>query len=119
MQQITIHNNIDDYSPEELFALEQAGEQLCICVQGETRTLEETRIIVAYKRLKQERNFKIVAEKAPKVAREKKVKEPKEKKIKKMSKKVFNDTLTKHILGIELEKDVLEQFEYSKQFYGM
>jgi hypothetical protein len=113
---ITIHNNIDDYSAEELFALESAGEQLCICEQGDIRTLEETRIIVAYKRLRQERNFKIVAEKAVKVAREKKIKEVR---IKKMSKKVFNDTLTKHILGIELEVDVLEQFEYSKQFYGM
>lgn len=116
---IQIYNNIDDYSPEELFTLEQAGEQLCICVQGEERTLEQTRIIVAYKRLKQGRNFKIVAEKATKVAREKKIKEPEEKKIKKMKKKVFNDTLTKQILGIELEPALLEQFEYSKQYYGM
>lgn len=113
---VTIHDNLEDYTPEELFTLEQAGAQLCICEQGEQRTLEQTRIIVAYKRLKQERNFKIVAEKTAKIPKEKKVKEIK---IKKMSKKVFNDTLTKHILGIELEPALLEQFEYSKQFYGM
>jgi hypothetical protein len=113
---LVIYNNIDDYSPEELFALEAAGEQLCICEQGESRTLEETRIIVAFKRLKQERNFKIVAEKAAKVAREKKIKEVK---IKKLSKKDWQDTLTKYILGIELEEELSIRFEYSKQFYGM
>ena len=113
---LIIHNNIDDYSPEELFALETAGEQLCICVQGEVRTLEETRVIVAYKRLKQSRNFKIVAEKAARIPKEKKVKEVK---IKKLSKKAFNDALTKNILGVELEPALLEQFEYSKPFYGM
>jgi hypothetical protein len=113
---LQIYNNIDDYSPEELFALESAGEQLCVCGQGESRTLEETRIIVAYKRLKQERNFKIVAEKAVRIPKEKKVKEVK---IKKLSKKAFNEALTKNILGVELEATLLEQFEYSKQFYGM
>jgi len=111
-----IYNNIEDYSPEELFALEQAGEQLSICEQGEERTLEQTRILVAYKRLKQERNFRIVAEKAVRVPKEKKVKEIK---IKKMNKKVFQDVLTKTILGVKLELEVIEQFEYSKQFYGM
>ena len=72
--------------------------------------------MVAYKRLKQERNFRIVAEKTVRIPKEKKVKEVK---IKKMAKKIFNETLTKNILGIELEVEILEQFEYSKQFYGM
>ena len=113
---IVIHNNIDAYTPEQLFVLEQAGESLLIVEQGESRTLEETRIIVAYKRLKQSRNFKIVAEKAARIPKEKKVKEVK---IKKLSKKAFNDALTKNILGVELEPTLLEQFEYSKPFYGM
>jgi xanthine dehydrogenase iron-sulfur cluster and FAD-binding subunit A len=111
-----IYNNIDDYSPEELFNLEQAGEQLLICEQGDIRTLEQTRIMVAYKRLKQERNFKIVAEKAVRIPKEKKVKEIR---IKKMSKKAFNDMWIKTALGVELTADELVQFEYSKPFFGM
>ncbi len=113
---ITIYNNIDDYSPEELFALEQAGEQLCICEQGEERTLEQTRIMVAYKRLKQERNFKIVAEKAAKVPKEKKVKEVR---LKKLNKKDFMALLTRSVTGVELSEEELARLEYSKQFYGV
>jgi len=112
---IIIHNNIDSYTPEQLFILEQAGERLLIVEQGESRTLEETRVIVAYKRLKQERNFKVVAEKATKPKKEKVEKVAK---IKKLNKKDFNAVLTKDILGMELEPALAEQFEYSKQFYG-
>ena len=110
---ITIYNNIDDYSPEELFALEQAGEQLCICEQGEERTLEQTRIMVAYKRLRQERNFRIVAEKV--------VKQPKEKmvKLKKYNKKEFIAILTKSTMQIELTEEEQVRLEYSKSFYGI
>ena len=80
---ITVHSNKEDYSPLEAIALEQAYKTLVAKSQGEEITLDETRIIVAYKRYQQEGNFKIVAEKTVRAKKEKVVKEPKEPKPKK------------------------------------
>jgi hypothetical protein len=112
---LAIYNNKDDYQPHELFALQQAGEQLLICEQGEERTLEQTRIMVACKRLKQEGNFKIVAEKAARVPKEPKA--PKEKKLKKLSKKAFGELWIQFNMGIPLEDNQMELMEYNKQFH--
>lgn len=56
---VTIHNNIEDYSFEERQQLEQAYLELEVKSQGGLLTLDETRIRVAYVRLKREENFKI------------------------------------------------------------
>lgn len=56
---ITVHNNIEEYTHEEKLALEQAFKDLEVKAQGGNLTLDETRIRVAYVRLKREENFKI------------------------------------------------------------
>lgn len=56
---VTIQNNIEDYSFEEKQQLEQAYTELEVKSQGGNLTLDETRIRVAYVRLKREENFKI------------------------------------------------------------
>lgn len=83
ISKITIHNSKDEYTPVEALELEQAYHTLTAKAQGEEITLEETRIIVAYKRYVQDGNFKIVAEKVTKAKTPKAPKEPKEAKPKK------------------------------------
>jgi thiol:disulfide interchange protein len=83
ISKITIHNNKDEYTPVEALELEQAYHTLSAKAQGEEISLEETRIIVAYKRYQQDGNFKIVAEKVTKAKTPKAPKEPKEAKPKK------------------------------------
>lgn len=56
---ITIRDNIDDYNHEERLAVEQAYNELEEKAQGGELTLEETRIRVAWVRLRREENFKI------------------------------------------------------------
>jgi hypothetical protein len=56
---LVIRDNIDDYSHEERLAVEQAYNELEEKSQGGELTLEETRIRVAWVRLKREENFKI------------------------------------------------------------
>ena len=56
---IVIHNNIEDYSFEEKRAVEVAFNELEEKAQGGELTLEETRVRVAWVRLKREENFKI------------------------------------------------------------
>lgn len=99
-------NNKADYSPEELMWLQQTGEQLSHCEQGEERTLEETRVLVAYKRLQQEDNFKVVAEKPPKTVRERKPK--------KLTKKAFLELEIKVFAQEELSKEESDDYEHSK-----
>jgi len=91
---IIIHSNKEDYSPLEAIALEQAYKTLVAKSQGEEISLDETRIIVAYKRYQQEGNFKIVAEKTKRVAKEKVTKEPRVKKPKALTKKETQLLLT-------------------------
>lgn len=102
-------NNKADYSPEELMWLQQTGEQLAHCEQGESRTLEETRILVAYKRLQQEDNFKVVAEKPPKAVRERKPK--------KLTKKTFLELEIKVVAQEELSKEESDDYNHSIQFW--
>jgi len=102
-------NNKADYSPEELIWLIQAGEQLSHCEQGEERTLEETRVLVAYKRLQQEDNFKVVAEKPPKAVRERKPK--------KLTKKAFLELEIKVVAQEELSKEESDDYEHSKTWW--
>ena len=83
ISKITIHNNKDEYTPVEALELEQAYHTLSAKAQGEEISLEETRIIVAWKRYVQDGNFKIVAEKVTKAKTPKAPKEPKEAKPKK------------------------------------
>lgn len=83
ISKITIYNNKDEYTPVEAIELEQAYHTLTTKAQGEEISLEETRIIVAYKRYVQDGNFKIVAEKVTKAKVPKAPKEPKEVKPKK------------------------------------
>lgn len=88
ISRIIIHENKEDYQPDEVAMLEQAYLSLTAKSQGEEISLEETRIIVAYKRYKQEGNFKIVAEKAKKAPKEPSAAKPaKEKKPKALTKK--------------------------------
>ena len=91
---LVVHSNKEDYSPTEVIALEQAYKTLVAKSQGEEITLDETRIIVAYKRYQQEGNFKIVAEKTKRVAKEKIAKEPRVKKPKALTKKETQLLLT-------------------------
>lgn len=56
---LIIYNNIEDYSFEEKRALEVAFNELEEKAQGGKLTLEETRVRVAWVRLKREENFKI------------------------------------------------------------
>jgi hypothetical protein len=56
---LVIRDNIDDYNREERLAVEQAYNELEEKSQGGELTLEETRIRVAWVRLKREENFKI------------------------------------------------------------
>lgn len=81
---LTIHENKEDYTPEEAAILQQEYDKLTIKLQSEELTLEEVRVRIAYLRYKREENFKIaiVKEKKPKV-----VKEPKEKKPRQSRKK--------------------------------
>jgi hypothetical protein len=83
LSKITIHNNKEDYTPVEAIELEQAFHTLTAKAQGEEITLEETRIIVAWKRYVQDGNFKIVAEKVTKAKTPRIPKEPKPPKEKK------------------------------------
>lgn len=89
---ITIHNNKEDYTPEEAHLLEEAYNAIASKQQGEMLTIDDTRIIVAFKRFKQEQNFKIVAVKVKKekVVKEKVVKE----KVVKTKKKQEADELS-------------------------
>ena len=86
ISKIVIHENKDQYSISEALDLEQAYKTLYAKAQGEEITLDETRVIVAYKRYQQEGNFKIVAEKKskpPKIPKEPKEKVPKVPRVKK------------------------------------
>lgn len=56
---ITIHNKIEDYTFDEKQQLEQAFKELEIKAQDGELSLEETRIRVAWLRLKREENFEI------------------------------------------------------------
>lgn len=109
ISKIVIRNNKADYTPEELIVLAQAGQQLAYCEQGEERTLEETRILVAYKRLQQEDNFKVVAEKPPKAVRERKPK--------KLTKKAFLELEIKVFAQEELSKEENDAYNHSVQFW--
>lgn len=109
LSDIVIHNNKSLYTPEQLMLLEQAGQQLSHCEQGESRTLEETRVLVAYKRLQQEDNFKVVAEKPPKAVRERKPK--------KLTKKAFLELEIKVVAQEELSKEESDDYNHSMQFW--
>ena len=104
-----IFNNRADYPPEQLIALQQIGESLLICEQGQTRTLEETRIMVAARRIKLEENFKIVVDKAPKVT--------KERQAKKLTKKAFLLILVKLEDKLEVSEEEAMDFKHSAQFW--
>jgi hypothetical protein len=69
---ITIHSNIEDYTLNERLELEDAYNKLEVKSQGGKLTIDETRIRVAYVRLRRESDFKISQ------ASVKKVKEPKQ-----------------------------------------
>ena len=69
---VTLHNNIEDYTLQERFDLEEAFKNLEVKAQSGLLTTDETRIRVAYVRLKREENFKISQTPV------KKVKEPKD-----------------------------------------
>ena len=73
--QITIHENKEDYLPEEVALLTQAYNELELKAQSGNLTLEETRVRVAYNRYQRESNFKIA------ILPTKKIKEPKEPKV--------------------------------------
>ncbi len=107
---IVIHNNRNEYTPEELFNLQQAGEKLLVCEQGKSRTLEETRIMVAFKRLKHEGNFKITVEKPPKAV--------KERKPKKLTKKNFLLLDAKILEGEALSVEEEVDYNHSLQFWS-
>jgi len=109
MNQIPIFNNKADYSPEQLVTVQQLGEQLLFCEQGQTRTLEETRIMVAARRLKLEDNFKIVVDKAPKAV--------KERTAKKLTKKNFLIILATLENNIEVGEEEMMDFKHSLQFW--
>jgi len=109
MNQIPIFNNKADYSPEQLVTVQQLGEQLLFCEQGQTRALEETRIMVAARRLKLEDNFKIVVDKAPKVV--------KERTAKKLTKKNFIALLTNLENGLTIGEEEMMDFKHSLQFW--
>jgi hypothetical protein len=109
MNQIPIFNNKADYSPEQLVTIQQLGTQLMVCEQGQVRDLEETRIMVAARRLQLEDNFRIVLEKAPK--------EVKERKAKKLIKKNFLLLASKLEDGVEISPDELADFKHSLQFW--
>lgn len=109
ISKIVIKNNKADYTPEELMLLQQAGEQLAYCEQGGERTLEETRVLVAYKRLQQEDNFKVVAEKPPKAVRERKPK--------RLTKKAFLELEIKVFAQLELTLEEKADYEHSIQFW--
>lgn len=119
---ITIHNNKDEYTPVEALELEQAYHTLTAKAQGEEITLEETRIIVAYKRYVQDGNFKIVAEKVtktktPRVPKE--PKPPKEKKQKALTAKEKSLLLTIKEL-VELGTLTLDSLPLQQQeFYNL
>lgn len=109
MNQIPIFNKKADYSPEQLVAVQQLGEQLLFCEQGQTRTLEETRIMVAARRLKLEDNFKIVVDKAPKAV--------KERTAKKLTKKNFIALLTNLENGLAIGEEEMMDFKHSLPFW--
>jgi hypothetical protein len=120
ISQIVTHSNKEDYLLEEVLALEKAYHSLVAKSQGEEISLDETRVIVAYKRYQQERNFKIVAEKAAKKVREPKApKEPRVKKPKALSQKDKNILLTMRDLleGGQLTLEGLS--EEKRNFYEM
>jgi hypothetical protein len=104
-----IFNNRADYSPEQLVTIQQLCTQLMVCEQGQVRDLEETRIMVAARRLQLEDNFRIVLEKAPK--------EVKERKAKKLTKKNFLLLASKLEDGVEISPDELTDFKHSLQFW--
>lgn len=109
---VIIHNNKEDYTPEEAFLLEEAYNAIASKQQGEMLTIDDTRIIVAFKRYKQEQNFKIVA---VKVKKEKVIKEKVIKKTKKQLAQESNelsafdakkaDVLYRRHIGAELSEE--------------
>ena len=109
MNQIPIFNKKSDYSPEQLVTVQQLGEQLLVCEQGQQRTLEEVRIMVAARRLKLEDNFKIVVDKPPKAV--------KERTAKKLTKKNFLLIMNKIEDGVEITDDEKMDYEHSKQYW--
>jgi hypothetical protein len=119
---IITHSSKEEYLPEEIIALEQAYKQLVTKSQGEEITLEETRIIVAYKRYQQEGNFKIVAEKAVKAARvpkEPKVpRVPKEKKAKALTKKDLQTLLIMRALISAGQTELANLPQDKQDFYN-
>lgn len=109
---IAIYNTKAEYSAEEAQALEEAYNNLASKIQGQQLSIDDTRIIVAYKRYKQEQDFKIVATKVKKekVIKEKVIK-PKKKTKKQLAEEAeqrFNnevkltELLIKQKQGIEL-----------------
>lgn len=57
---ITLKNNKSEYTQDEIAIIENAWKSLEVKAQGGQLTIEETRIRIAYLRLKQEENFRIV-----------------------------------------------------------
>ena len=109
MADLIIRENKEDYSPEEAVLLCQAAEQLLNCEQGSERSLEETRTMVAYRRYKQEGNFKVVAPKPPKVV--------KERKPKKLTKTRFIELHNKVLECEELSTEDQADYVHSCQFW--
>jgi hypothetical protein len=109
MNQIPIFNNKADYSPEQLVTVQQLGDQLLICEQGEQRTIEENRIMVAARRLKLEDNFKIVVDKPPKTV--------KERTAKKLTKKNFLIIAANLENEVPISEEDMMDFKHSLQFW--
>lgn len=74
---MNIYDTKAEYSPEELMQLHSMAEQLKVKAVGEMLSIQETRIMVASRRVLQEDNFKIVVTKAKKEPKVKIPKEPK------------------------------------------
>jgi hypothetical protein len=109
MNQIAIFNNKADYSPEQLVTVQQLGDQLLICEQGEQRTIEENRVMVAARRLRLEDNFKIVVDKPPKAV--------KERTAKKLTKKNFLIIAANLENEIPVSEEDMMDFKHSLQFW--
>jgi len=117
LNNITIRNNKEDYSEDELLAIEQAYQELYAKAQGEELTLAETRIIVAYKRIQQEANFKIVAAKIIKPKREKKPKKllvREKKRLEIILEELSTGTLDEATLE-EVDADIYKRYLYYKE----
>ena len=117
---VTIHENIEDYTIEEKVALQEAYDSLEMTAQAGELTIDETRIRVAYIRLKREENFKISvikepkAPKVPKPPKEPGQKRTRTKKVKEkdsieLASELFFKRMTGEILTPDEEKFLEEQ----------